>query len=296
MSGDRALALGRPVSEPRAAPAESSTRAPFTTAPGLAFFEECPDAILRFDAERRVIYANPAIERATAVSRWQFIDHRLEEVEHFAEFSPLWNESLAAVIETHEGRWFKFSYAHPTGAKLFDVRLQVETGVEPGHTHVTAVLRDITVPKSALRATRAAAEFVESLLASASIGIGVLDRNCVYRVWNEHLESLLGVAAEAVLGRAFDEAAGLSTLAGLGVEVQRLAGEVARAPIEVEARYPTAERPWLRVKLHSGVRPGGPVRRRLHHWSSGSTVSTSPRARWRRCAARWSAWARWCSR
>ena len=257
MSGDRALALGRPLCEPRAEPAQTATRAAFTAAPGLAFFEECPDAILRFNAEQRVVYANPAVERATAVSRWQFIDHRLEEVEHFAHFAPLWNESLAAVIESHEGRWFKFSYPHPTGTKLFDVRLQVETGVEPGHTHVTAVLRDITVPKSALRATRAAAEFVESLLASASIGIGVLDRNCVYRVWNEHLESLLGVAAEAVLGRAFDDAPGLSALAGLNVEVQRLAGEVARAPIEVEARYTAAERPWLRVKLTPVFDPTG---------------------------------------
>jgi PAS domain S-box-containing protein len=257
MSGDRALALGRPVSEPSAEPAQPATRAAFTAAPGLAYFEECPDAILRFNAEQRVVYANPAVERATAVSRWQFIEHRLEEVEHFADFAPLWNESLAAVIETHEGRWFKFSYPHPTGAKLFDVRLQVETGVEPGHTHVTAVLRDITVPKSALRATRAAAEFVESLLASASIGIGVLDRNCVYRVWNEHLETLLGVAAEAVLGRAFDDAPGLSTLAGLNVEVQRLAGEVARVPVEVEARYPAAERPWLRVKLTPVFDPTG---------------------------------------
>lgn len=208
MSGDRALALGVPTAGGHVAVAALPERSAFTAAPGLAYFEDCPDAILRFNAERRVVYANPAVERATAVSRWQFIEHRLEDVEHFADFAPLWNESLAAVLETQEGRWFKFSYPHPTGAKLFDVRLQIETGVEPAHMHVTAVMRDITVPKSAMRATRAASEFVEDLLASASIGISVLDRECVYRVWNEHLESLLGVSADGVLGRAFHDAPG----------------------------------------------------------------------------------------
>ena len=249
MSGDRALALGVPTVAGLGAAAAPPQRSAFTAAPGLAYFEDCPDAILRFNAERRVVYANPAVERATAVSRWQFIEHRLEDVEHFAEFAPLWNESLAAVLETQEGRWFKFSYPHPTGPKLFDVRLQIETGVEPAHTHVTAVLRDITVPKSAMRATRAAAEFVEDLLASATIGISVLDRDCVYRVWNEHLETLLGVPADAVLGKAFHDAPGLAALAGLGIELQRLASGVARIPMEVEARFPDGERPWVRVKL-----------------------------------------------
>jgi PAS domain S-box-containing protein len=252
MSDDRALALGAPApeeaatgSEPRPVPA----RAQVTSAPGLTFFEECPDAILRFDVARRVVYANPAVERATAVSRWRFIDHRLEEVEHFAEFAPLWSQSLDAVFESHEGRWFKFAYPHPTGQKLFDVRLQIETGVEPAHRHVTAVLRDITVPKSALRATRAANDFIEDLLASATIGIGVLDRDCAYRVWNEHLELLLGVAAADVLGRPFEEAPGLSALPGFGIELQRLASGVTRVPTEIEARSPDGERPWVRAKL-----------------------------------------------
>ena len=241
----------------RSRPATPRSALSLTSAPGLSYFEECPDAILRFDAEGRVVYANPAIERATAVSRWRFIGQRLEDVEHFVDFAPLWNSSLAAVLETHEGRWFKFSYPHPTGAKLFDVRMQLESGVEPAHTHVTAVLRDITVPKSALRATRAAADFVEDLLASAMIGIAVLDRAAVYRVWNEHLETLLGVPANSVLGRAFDEAPGLSALAGLAVELQRLASAVVRTPIEVEARSPDGERPWVRVKLTPVFDPNG---------------------------------------
>ena len=36
-----------------------------------------------------------------------------------------------------------------------------------------------------------------------------------------------------------------------------MAGEVVRAPIEVEARYPEGERPWLRVKLTPVFDPNG---------------------------------------
>src|SRR4029453_4427132 len=115
----RALAFG-PAADDLTAPLLPPARPALTAAPGLAFFEESSDAILRFDAERRGVYANPAIERGTRVSRWQFIERRLEDVEHFAEFAPLWNESLAAVIESHEGRWFKFSYRHRPGAKLLE--------------------------------------------------------------------------------------------------------------------------------------------------------------------------------
>ena len=248
-STDRGLALGLAPAGSAATVPTGAPRTRLTAAPGLEFFEECPDAILRFNAQRRVVYANPAIERATAIARREFVDHALDEVERFAEFAPLWNESLAAVLESHEGRWFKFSYPHPTGTKLFDVRLQLETGVDPEHLHVTAVLRDVTVPKSALRATRAAAEFIEGLLASASIGIGVLDRDCIYRVWNDHLEDLLGVSAQQMLGQPFSAAAGLSRLPGLEAEVQALAGGATRTPVEVEARSPDGERPWVRVKL-----------------------------------------------
>ena len=82
MSDDRALALGVASAAEAQPPATPRSALSLTSAPGLSYFEECPDAILRFDAEGRVVYANPAIERATAVSRWRFIGQRLEDVEH----------------------------------------------------------------------------------------------------------------------------------------------------------------------------------------------------------------------
>jgi PAS domain-containing protein len=184
VSGERALAfgLGHPQQAAEAQLQDAHVHPALTAAPGLAFFEESPDAVLRFDADRRVVYANPALEKATAISRWEFVGHALTEVERFAESAPL--ERDDCTLDTQEARWFKFAFPHPMGRKLFDVRLQIDFGVAPADLHVTAVLRDITAPKSALRASRAADEFVETMLTSARIGICLLDRD-QHIAWND---------------------------------------------------------------------------------------------------------------
>ncbi len=87
VSDARALAVaGAPVRRKRAKPA----RASFDVEPPTAsFFDSTTDAILRFDAQCRVVYANPALERAFALPRVNFIGQRLTEVDGFAEFAPL---------------------------------------------------------------------------------------------------------------------------------------------------------------------------------------------------------------
>lgn len=91
--------------------------------------------------------------------------------------------------------------------------------------------------------------YATRMLANSTIGVAVVDAQCTYRVWNEHLEALLAVPADAVIGVAFDAAPGLAALAGLAIEVQRLSSGAARLPVEVEARSPDGDRPWVRVKL-----------------------------------------------
>jgi PAS domain S-box-containing protein len=78
VSDARALALaGAPARRKR-------TKAPprfVAEPPTAAFFETTSDAILRFDAQQRVVYVNPALERATALPRASFIGRRLAEVD-----------------------------------------------------------------------------------------------------------------------------------------------------------------------------------------------------------------------
>lgn len=233
--------------------------APVWQPPNASFFETCGDAILRFDREGRVVYANPALENATALPRAAFLGRTLGEVPEFADYAPLWTAQLSDALETLEFRWFKFSYRHPTGRKQFDVRLTVEIMAEHA-THATAVLRDVTVPRAAIRSSRAADDFVQTVLASVPSGIAILDRDLRYQAWNEYLENLLGVPAEAVLGRRPDEIAAFADtpeLMGALARLRDARGVASQQVVELQFA-PRSGGPWLRVQ-HAAVYGGDSV-------------------------------------
>ncbi len=267
-STDRGLALGVP---PAGSAATVRHRRPahpaLTAAPGLAYFEECPDAILRFNAQRRVVYANPAVERATAVSRWRV---RRAHGSRMSSTSPssrrCGTRAWPPCWRRRKGAGSSFRIPHPTGTEaLRCATADRNRGRTGAHLHVTAVLRDITVPKSAMRATRAAAEFVEELLASASIGIGVLDRECVYRVWNEHLEDAAWRVGPGDPGQSFTTRRRPVALAGTRDRSAALAGGATRTPVEVEARVAGRRAAVGPGQAHTGVRRERPLRWRVHH-------------------------------
>jgi PAS domain S-box-containing protein len=254
VSDQRALALAGAPARRKRSKAPARTRL-LAAPPTASFFDSTTDAILRFDAEQRVVYANPALERATALSRAAFIGRRLAEVEGFAEFAPLWEANLADALDTLDSRWFKFGYPHPTGRKQFDVRMTVEVEGLRGDarlTHVTAVMRDVTVPREALRVSRAADDFVQTLLSSAPIGIGLLDRDLRYQGWNEALEALTGLRADEVLGRRPDEIPRLAERPEILAQMNDMRAGRVRSAQTVEYQLPPAADgrpgPWLRVQ------------------------------------------------
>jgi PAS domain S-box-containing protein len=99
-------------------------------------------------------------------------------------------------------------------------------------------------------------QFVGRLLASAPVGLCMLDGELRYRVWNDYLEALLGVPAAAVLGLRVAEAPGISELDVLAAELERMHADAAQSTWEAEYRYPRGDRPWLRVKCTPVLEPG----------------------------------------
>jgi PAS domain S-box-containing protein len=264
-SGERALALGGRA-RVRAA-REGGTQTPADLAvlladaagnaaaqalPSAAFFEESPDAIVRFDREQRIVYANAALARATALPRSAFVGQKVTDVTGFEAYAPLWQAKLDDLFESEEARWFKFTVAHPIGPKLFDVRLSPERGADGRCTHATAILRDVTVPRYAMRASRDADEFVDTILTSARVGIAVLDRDLRYRVWNGHLEQLLGIPADTVLGRTPAEAFGFGADSETMRALERMRDGSLRTTQQQEYPFPAATGgkpgPWVRVR------------------------------------------------
>jgi PAS domain S-box-containing protein len=90
--------------------------------------------------------------------------------------------------------------------------------------------------------------FVATLLTSAQVGICMLDAELRYRVWNDYLEELLDVPAAEVVARPVAEAPGLAALPDLTAELARMRRGEQQATREAEYRFPSAGRPWLRVK------------------------------------------------
>ena len=102
---------------------------------------------------------------------------------------------------------------------------------------------------AAALAARPADTVIETLLTAAHIGLALLDRDMNYRLWNNCLEELFDVPADALLGRAVNEANGLNQLPDLIAELKRISESGDRTPIEREYQLPRAERGWVRVKL-----------------------------------------------
>jgi PAS domain S-box-containing protein len=99
--------------------------------------------------------------------------------------------------------------------------------------------------------------FVGTLLASAPVGICMLDGALRYRVWNDYLEALLGVSAADVIGLRLDDAPGLAPIGALVEEIRKMPSGSQASTREAEYRYPLGDRPWLRVKYTPVFEPGG---------------------------------------
>jgi len=216
--------------------------------PPSTLFDDLPDAVLRFDQRLVVVYSNAAVERATAIPRKAFLGLPLNQVEHFSQYAPLWEAKLAVTFDSLEARSFKFTYAHPAGGKNFEVRLVLELDAQRQASHVTAFLRDVTVPRTALRATRAADAMLSTLMSSARIGMAVLDGELRYVRCNAYLAQLLGVEVSLLLGRRLDQSFDHSSQPAVMRSLERMRDGELRVPQQVEYEFAGGDRPWVRER------------------------------------------------
>jgi len=214
--------------------------------PPASLFDALPDALLRFDAAARIVYVNPAFERAMLLARRSLLGRRFEDIEGLAAYAGLWNGQLHELLQTEEERWFKFSFDHPLGRRHFDVRLLLER--DDRAPHVTALLRDVTFARGAVRASRGADALAEAVLAADNVGIALLDRELRVKHVNGFLEEMTGVGAEHALGRRPDEIVDLSALPEVMASYERMRGGATRSTDQQEYVLPAGTRPWIRER------------------------------------------------
>jgi len=214
--------------------------------PPASLFDALPEAMLRFDAEARIVYANAAFERAVPLGRRSLLGRRLGEIEALAPYAALWEQQLTELLQTEEERWFKFRFDHPLGCRFFDVRLLLER--DPQAPHVTALLRDVSYSRGLSRVSRGADALAEAMLEAVNVGVLLLDRDLRLTHFNEFLEAASGVAAADALGRRLDEVFDLAALPELTASFERMRAGSLRATEQHEYVLPAGERPWLRER------------------------------------------------
>jgi PAS domain S-box-containing protein len=240
----------RPFRTPPAAPYVDASDLPpsgvFVSLPPASLFDALPDGLVRFDAAARIVYANPAFERAMLVARRGLLGQRFGEIEVLAPYAALWEQQMQELLQTEEERWFKFSFDHPLGRRHFDVRLLLERDhVAP---HVTALLRDITYARGVLRASRGADALAEAMLTADNVGIALLDGDLRLKHFNGFLEALSGIEAGRACGRRLDEVFDLSGLPEMTSSLERMRSGSARGTEQHEYALPAGERPWVRQR------------------------------------------------
>ena len=216
----------------------------YVSLPPASLFDALPDALLRFDAAARVVYLNPAFERAMLVARRSLLGRRLGEIEVLAPYAAFWERQLQELLQSEEERCFKFSFDHPLGRRHFDVRLLLERDeVAP---HITALLRDVTYTRGVVRASRGADALAEAMLAADNVGIALLDRELRLKHFNGFFEELTGIGAERAYGRRLDEVLDLTGQPETTVSLERMQSGAARGTEQREYVLPAGERPWVR--------------------------------------------------
>ena len=216
----------------------------YVSLPPASLFDALPDALARFDAAARVVYVNPAFERAMLVARRGLLGRRFGEVEVLAPYAALWEQQVQELLLTEEERWFKFSFDHPLGRRHFDVRLLLER--DELAPHVTALLRDVTYTRGVVRASRGADALAEAMLAADNVGIALLDRELRLKHCNGVFEELTGADVERALGHRLDELFDLAALPEMTASLERMRSGAARGTEQHEYALPAGERPWVR--------------------------------------------------
>ncbi|TNF63756.1 MAG: GGDEF and EAL domain-containing protein, partial [Burkholderiales bacterium] len=165
-----------------------------------------PDVIGRYDREGRILYINPAVQKATGLAPKDMIGKSLAETGAPDSVAEQWMACLARVFATGQGETLRFDYAGPLGDRHWESQVTLEPG-EAGQTPtVLVVSRDITERRDAEARRDAAQRLFESVFMAAPdpMSLGDWESGRLLLV-NDAFCELFGRRREDMIGRTSTE-------------------------------------------------------------------------------------------
>jgi len=165
--------------------------------------EHSQDLLCIHDLEGRLLLVNPAPARVLGYSVEEILQIPMREL-IAPEFRPQFDAYLRQIERTGESRGFLAVMTRSGERRIWEYHntLRAE-GVES--PIVRGIAHDVTEQKLAEKLAREASELNRQIIASASEGVVVYDRNLRCLAWNPAMEKLTGMPAGSALGRPYHE-------------------------------------------------------------------------------------------
>jgi PAS domain S-box-containing protein len=211
-----------------------------------------PDVVVRYDRQLRVLYSNPAVERANGLKPEAMLGRTIFEIGAPPELAAQWHEYLEGVFRTGQSKSLYFSYPGPTGMRHWEAHALLEPALPGDKPSVLAVSRDITERQEAEVRSRAAQQLFESVFQAAPEAMSLSDwesdqlllvNDAFCHLFGRPREELIGVtSSELGLWHAIDHRHHPLAALERGEQVRDTPGSSVRPDgIEIHVRY-SAER------------------------------------------------------
>ncbi|MBN1976308.1 MAG: PAS domain S-box protein, partial [Anaerolineae bacterium] len=135
--------------------------------------ENATDMIVRFDADLRHVYCNPAVEKQLGIPVQTLLGKTPLELGEPREQVEFIDRSLRTALETGDEQRVEQSYPTPFGLKYFQTRIVPECDPSGRIESLLTITRDITGRKQAEDALRESEERYRTLVENSLTGVGI---------------------------------------------------------------------------------------------------------------------------